>query len=180
MRRLIIHPFLRPRESFEAWLLNCWQHFHYRSQRSCGKVMFLHLSVNPPPRTATVTDSTHPTGMHSCLLLLILLNKCVVIVTVVRRVLIGWSHIRPLGKRHVFPVGWRIDGGRISSRWGRVVWPRYRVMWLARGIVGYTGRRVGRWVTMSTWNKGMILRITSNCNTCLTTVLTKLKIAIWS
>ena len=117
-------------------------------------------------------------------LLLTLLNcqrdKCVVIATVVRRVLIGWSHIRSLGERQVFPVRRRIDGGRISSRWGRVVWPRYRVMWLTRGIVGNTGRRVGRGVTMSTWNKGMILRMTSKCNTCLSTVLTKMKIAIWS
>ena len=96
--------------------------------------------------------------------------------------LIGWSHIRSLGERHVFPVGWRIDGGRISSRWGRVVWPRYRVMWLTRGIVGYTGRRVGRGVTMSTWNKGMILRITSKCSTCSSTVqleLTKIT-TTWS
>ena len=52
----------------------------YRPQRSCGKVMFLHLSVilftgggvwQTPPRplqqTATAADGTHPTGMHSCL-----------------------------------------------------------------------------------------------------------------
>ena len=66
----------------------------YRPQRSCGKVMFLHLSVilstggcladtppgrhppradtlppradTPPPETATAGDGTHPTGMHSC------------------------------------------------------------------------------------------------------------------
>ena len=70
-------------------------------KRSCGKVMFLHLSVilftrgvgvcvsehalgrrglplvpeglpdaplgrQPPPKTATAVDGTHPTGMHSC------------------------------------------------------------------------------------------------------------------
>ena len=61
-------------------------------KRSCGKVMFLHLSVilstggvsapvhagiHPPPKqtpqeadtpqqTATAADGTHPTGMHSC------------------------------------------------------------------------------------------------------------------
>ena len=61
--------------------------YHYRPQRSCGKVMFLHLAAilftrggladtpqadNPTPRThptqqtATVADGTHPTGMHSC------------------------------------------------------------------------------------------------------------------
>ena len=59
--------------------------FHfYRPQRSCGKVMFLHLSVIlftggrvwqtppgqvPPPlpkETATAADGMHPTGMHSC------------------------------------------------------------------------------------------------------------------
>ena len=52
----------------------------YRPQRSCGKVMFLHLSVShfvhrpPPPRrqkhtpleTVIAADGTHPTGMHSC------------------------------------------------------------------------------------------------------------------
>ena len=39
---------------------------------SCGKVMFLHLSVIMftmgavhPPETATGVDDTHPTGMHS-------------------------------------------------------------------------------------------------------------------
>ena len=46
-------------------------------KRSCGKVMFLHLSVilftggrctslrHPPPETTTAADGTHPTGMHS-------------------------------------------------------------------------------------------------------------------
>ena len=57
----------------------------YHPQRSCGKVMFLHLSVilitytpwadtpwvdtpwtDTPPEMATAADSTHPTGMHSC------------------------------------------------------------------------------------------------------------------
>ena len=68
----------------------------YRPQRSCGKVMFLHVSVilftgggrqtplagrhplppplgrHPPagrhnlPGTPTPVDGTHPTGMHSC------------------------------------------------------------------------------------------------------------------
>ena len=56
-------------------------------KRSCGKVMFLHLSVilftgggvsqhamgggvhplgRHPPETATEARVTHPTGMHSC------------------------------------------------------------------------------------------------------------------
>ena len=65
---------------------------NYRPERSCGKVMFLHLSVilstggeeNPlnrhpsvdppeqtphehtPYETATAADGTNPTGMHSC------------------------------------------------------------------------------------------------------------------
>ena len=45
----------------------------YRPQRSCGKVMFLHLSVILFTRggggwqeMATTADRTHPTGMHSC------------------------------------------------------------------------------------------------------------------
>ena len=64
----------------------------YRPQRSCGKVMFLHVSVilftggvwqadtpgsththpmadrdpSPTHGTATAADGTHPTGMHSC------------------------------------------------------------------------------------------------------------------
>ena len=55
----------------------------YRTQRSCGKVMFLHLFVShsvhkggvsqhalgqtspPPLPTATAADGTHPTGVHS-------------------------------------------------------------------------------------------------------------------
>ena len=68
--------------------------FFYRPQSSCGKVMFLQLSVilfpprqtpprqtpswadipgqtppgrHPPPREmATAADGTHPTGMYSC------------------------------------------------------------------------------------------------------------------
>ena len=75
---------------------------YYRPQRSCGKVMVLHMCVilftrgggvvsdidphshwqtpprqtplgqtpTPPPVTATVADSTHPTGMHSCFLII--------------------------------------------------------------------------------------------------------------
>ena len=69
---------------------------YYRPQRSCGKVMFLHLSVilftggclpqcmlgntplradtprqtppwqTPHPPTVTAADGTHPTGMFSC------------------------------------------------------------------------------------------------------------------
>ena len=60
---------------------------NYRPQRSCGKVMFLHLSAilpdtpqtrgrhpldqrqtfHPPSEeTATAADGTHPIGMHSC------------------------------------------------------------------------------------------------------------------
>ena len=50
-------------------------------KRSCGKVMFLHLSVShsvhgggcpsacwdtPLGLTATAADGTHPTGMHAC------------------------------------------------------------------------------------------------------------------
>ena len=64
--------------------------FNYRPQRSCGKVMFLHLSVilftggmadtalgryspsrHPPlplKQTATTADGTNPTGMHCCCL----------------------------------------------------------------------------------------------------------------
>ena len=62
-----------------------WAPF-YHPHRSCGKVMFLHLSVilsrggvclsacwdtppgqtPPPQQTATAADGTHPTGMHSC------------------------------------------------------------------------------------------------------------------
>ena len=68
----------------------------YRPQRSCSKVMFLHLSAilstggylpqymlrytppgqtppeqtppgqTPPPPAVTAADGTHPTGMHSC------------------------------------------------------------------------------------------------------------------
>ena len=67
----------------------------YCPQRSCGKVMLLHLTVilfteeggvwqtpspgqtsslgrrpplgkHPPPETATAADGTHPTGTHSC------------------------------------------------------------------------------------------------------------------
>ena len=55
----------------------------YRTQRSCGKVMLLHLSVShsvheggcipactgaditPSPPTATAADGTHPAGVHS-------------------------------------------------------------------------------------------------------------------
>ena len=62
--------------------------YFYRPQRSCGKVIFLHLSGNhsvhrgggvchtplppgrhlqaDPPRAATAADGTHPTGMLSC------------------------------------------------------------------------------------------------------------------
>ena len=52
--------------------------YHYRPQRSCGKVMFTQASVTvhgecladpPPQQTATAADGTHPTGMHSCCLL---------------------------------------------------------------------------------------------------------------
>ena len=89
---------------------------YYRPQRSCGKVMFLHLSVilstggggcipactwattplgrhpppqadtpcpparhprvdtpsgrHPPQQAATAADGTHPTGMHSCLVII--------------------------------------------------------------------------------------------------------------
>ena len=58
---------------------SCLGELYYRPQRSCGKVMFLHMSVilstgplDPPPadtfpQTATEADGTHPTGMHSCL-----------------------------------------------------------------------------------------------------------------
>ena len=42
-------------------------------KRSCGKVMFLHLSLILftggevyTPWVATAADGTHPTGMHSC------------------------------------------------------------------------------------------------------------------
>ena len=54
---------------------------YYRPQRSCGKVLFLHLSMilfkrggsgrypplgRPPPETVTAADDgTHPTGMHN-------------------------------------------------------------------------------------------------------------------
>ena len=54
----------------------------YRPQRSCGKVMFSQASVilftggvvwqtpptgtHPLEQTATAADDTHPTGMHSC------------------------------------------------------------------------------------------------------------------
>ena len=65
-------------------------HYFYRPQQSCGKVMFLNMSVilftwgvyasvhagiHPPGRhlspeqTATAADGTHPTGMHSCFLI---------------------------------------------------------------------------------------------------------------
>ena len=61
--------------------------YFYRPQRSCGRVMFLHVSVilftglgsgrhppqadtppgrHPPLGTATAADGTHPTGMYSC------------------------------------------------------------------------------------------------------------------
>ena len=48
--------------------------YFYRLQRSCGKVMFLHVSVTPwqadtpAPRDghcSGAADGTHPTGMHS-------------------------------------------------------------------------------------------------------------------
>ena len=67
------------------WLVhssNVWEFLPF-TKWSCGKVMFLHLSVilggctpqvdHPPgrhtpllPETATAADGTHPTGMHSC------------------------------------------------------------------------------------------------------------------
>ena len=66
--------------------------FYYRPKRSCGKIMFLHVSVilstgggvwqppsrqtpfradpspqpDTPPEMATAADGTHPTGIHSC------------------------------------------------------------------------------------------------------------------
>ena len=56
---------------------------NYRPQCSCGKVMFLHLSVilpdtplpgqtppgqTPPSEMVVASGGTHPTGMHSCLI----------------------------------------------------------------------------------------------------------------
>ena len=72
-------------------------------KRSCGKVMFSQVSViqlrgevytpgqtpppgrhrspppgqTPPQQTATATDGTHPTGMHSCLAIDLPIISCV-------------------------------------------------------------------------------------------------------
>ena len=51
-----------------------------RPQRSCGKVMFLQVSVilsprpTPLPVMATAADGTHPTGMNSCFVKILSLN----------------------------------------------------------------------------------------------------------
>ena len=71
-------------------LRHCWNFkiLHYLPQLSCGKVMFIHLSVilftgrvsvqeggslsgRPPPATIRLrAGGTHPTGMHSFFLIL--------------------------------------------------------------------------------------------------------------
>ena len=63
-------------------LQKAYHHAYYRPQTKFAKVMFLHVSVipstggvpgpgggcveTPPPGTATAAVGTHPTGMHSC------------------------------------------------------------------------------------------------------------------